>query len=76
MFRSSQADHIGSFADNLGIAKDFRGELVAAMLAFEIAFYKGWHNLWPKTDSKLLILAIFPIKTIIILAISSINAVS
>jgi hypothetical protein len=45
MFRSSQADHLDSFANNLGIVNAFRAEPVAAMLAIEIAFYKGRHNL-------------------------------
>jgi ribonuclease HI len=52
-FRSHLADNLGSFADNLGFANAFRAELVGAMFAIEIAYYKGWHNLWLETDSKL-----------------------
>jgi len=51
-------------ADNLGIANVYRVELVVVMLEIEIAFYKGWHNLGLKTNSKLVILVFSSINTV------------
>lgn len=43
------------FASNLGIFSLWKAELFGAMLAIELAFARGWHNLWLECDSKLLV---------------------
>lgn len=35
----------------------FVAEMMAALIAIEIAFDRGWHNLWLETDSQLVLLA-------------------
>jgi len=57
IFRNSDADLLGAFSVNLGVSTALHSELIAAMLAIEIAHVKNWHNLWLETDSMLVFLA-------------------
>lgn len=57
LFRNSSSVFIGGFAVNLGITTALCSELIAAMLAIEIAHKKGYLSLWLETDSKLVFLA-------------------
>lgn len=41
----------------MGISNAIQAELHGAMLAIEIAFNKGWHNLWLECVSQLVVLA-------------------
>ena len=53
IFRNSNANFLGAFADNLGIANSFCADLHGAMIAIEFAFHRGWNHLWIETDSML-----------------------
>lgn len=56
-FRDYRASILGCFAANLGISYSSHAELIGAMWAIEIAFEKGWKNLWLKCDSNLVVAA-------------------
>jgi len=45
IFRNSEADFLGAFSINLGVTSTLNSELIAAMVAIEIAHAKNWHNL-------------------------------
>lgn len=45
------------FSSNLGIQNAFYAELSGEILAIEIAFNRGWMNLWLECDFKLVLLA-------------------
>jgi len=53
IFRDREGVCIGCFAQNLGNVNAYHAELVAAMLALEIAQRKGFNHLWLETDSQL-----------------------
>jgi ribonuclease HI len=57
IFRNSEGLCIGSFFQLLGPYNAFFAELVADMNAIEIAYNRGFHNLWLETDSQLVTLA-------------------
>lgn len=57
IFRDSASLFKGGFAQNVDTVSPFEAELVAAFTAIEIAFSKGWLNLWLETDSQLVMLA-------------------
>jgi len=57
MFRNADADFLGAFSVNLGVSTALHFELIAAMVAIEIAHVKNWQNLWLETDSMLVLLA-------------------
>jgi hypothetical protein len=44
---------IGGFGVNIGVSCAFNVELLDAMYAIELAFTKGWRNLWLETHSML-----------------------
>ncbi|GAU26607.1 hypothetical protein TSUD_102140 [Trifolium subterraneum] len=56
VFRDNNAIFLGGFTINLGINTTFHAELIGVMYAIEIAFEKGWWNLWVETDSMLVTL--------------------
>lgn len=51
IFKNFQGFVVGCFSQNLGRGFAFEAEIIAAMLAIEIAFEKIWHNLWLEFDS-------------------------
>ena len=55
IYRNANADFLGAI--NLGVTSALNSELIAAMLAIEIAKLKNWRNLWLETDSMLVYLA-------------------
>jgi ribonuclease HI len=57
LFRNSNGDFLEGFSDNLGTASSLFAELMAAILAIEIAYSNRWFNVWLETDSKLVQLA-------------------
>ena len=54
IFRNSDGAYLGGFAQNLNTNSSFNAELLAAI---ELAYSKGWLNLWLETDSLLAMLA-------------------
>jgi len=64
IYRDSNASFICGFAQNLHTDSSYEAELIAAILAIEITYSKGWHNLWLETESQLVLLA-FKSKTMI-----------
>lgn len=58
IFRDHRATFMGCFAANLGSSSALHAELLGAMMAIELAYDKGWHNLWLECDS-LLVLSAF-----------------
>lgn len=57
IFRDSRGSFMGCFSVNIGINKALQAELLGAMWSIEIAFSKGWRNLWLECDSKLVLCA-------------------
>jgi ribonuclease HI len=58
IFRNSSAEFLGAFAYNLGISNSLCARLNGAMYAVvEIAYQKGWKNLWLETYSMLVVTA-------------------
>ncbi|KAK2429235.1 hypothetical protein QL285_027690 [Trifolium repens] len=55
VFRNNYSDFVFAFAEPLGIATSFYAELSGALRAVEIAWEKGWLNLWLETDSSLVV---------------------
>lgn len=62
IFRDHSAAVMGCFAANLGIANALHAELMAAIMAIELAYEKGWHKLWLACDSKLVLSSFTPFK--------------
>lgn len=58
LFRDKGGNCLGCFAQNLGNVSSFYAELLAAILALEIAQRKGFNYLWLETDSQLVFLAL------------------
>lgn len=46
---------MGCFQPSLGIKYALHAEWISDMLAMEIAYSKGWHNLWLECDSNLVV---------------------
>jgi ribonuclease HI len=57
VFRDHNAQFLGGFTVNLGISSSFHAELLGVINAIDIAFDKGWWNLWLETDSLMVTLA-------------------
>lgn len=57
LFRDANANFLGAFSINLGVTSALCSELIAAMVAIEIANHKQWVNFWLETDSMLVFLA-------------------
>ena len=57
IFRNSEGECIGCFSQFLGNKDALHAELVAAMIAIEISYHKGFHNIWLESDSQLVNLA-------------------
>lgn len=57
IFRDSNANILSCFAENLGGGSAYHSELSAIMRATEIAFSRGWRNVWIETDSSLVVMA-------------------
>lgn len=57
IFRDNNSIFKGGFAQNVETDSPFVEEMMAALVAIEIAFDRGWHNLWLETDSQLILLA-------------------
>jgi ribonuclease HI len=55
VFRNNYSDFVFAFVEPLGIATSFYAELSGALRAVEIAWEKGWMNLWLETDSSLVV---------------------
>lgn len=55
IFKDRSAAILGCFAHNLCVSFALHAELYGAILAIEIAFRKGWRNLWLECDSALAI---------------------
>lgn len=51
IFRNSLGDSFGCFSSDVGITSAFHAELSAVMIAIELAFKKGWKNIWFECDS-------------------------
>jgi len=57
IFRDFTGKFIGGFTQNLITNSPYVAKLIAAIMAIEIAYSNGWHNLWLETDSQLVLLA-------------------
>ncbi|KAK2388551.1 hypothetical protein QL285_062226 [Trifolium repens] len=57
VYRNHLSDFVYAFAEPLGNASSFYAELCGALRAVEVAWDKGWFNLWLKTDSSLVVSA-------------------
>lgn len=57
VFRDQSAAIVGCIAANLGLNSALQAELIGAMLAIELAYERGWHNLWIESDSELVVAA-------------------
>lgn len=57
IFRDRSVAYVGCFVANLGVNYALHAELIGVMLANELAFKKGWHNLWFDCDLQLVIQA-------------------
>jgi len=57
IFRNYEGECIGCFSQFLGNKDALHAELVAAMIAIEIAYHKGFRNIWLESDSQLVNLA-------------------
>lgn len=57
IFRDSKAVILGCFSYSIGISYSFYAELMAAMIAIELAWEKGWRRLWLEYDSTLVLQA-------------------
>jgi len=53
IFRNYEGECIGCFSQFLGNKDALHAELVAAMIAIEIAYQKGFRNIWLESDSQL-----------------------
>jgi ribonuclease HI len=52
LFRDHLADHVGSFAQNIGNGSVLHAELTAIIIAMERAAAHGWQRLWIESDSR------------------------
>ena len=57
IFRDHEANFLNCFAESLGHSTSYIAEISGAIRAIEIAYQKGWRNLWLETDSSLVVLA-------------------
>ncbi|GAU20130.1 hypothetical protein TSUD_351920 [Trifolium subterraneum] len=57
ILRDSNANFIYAFSEPLGVNSSYYAELCGAMQAIEIAFQKGWSNIWLETNSTLVVTA-------------------
>lgn len=57
IFRDRSGATLGCFAVNLGNNHSPHAEILGAIYAIEIAYKRGWHNLWLECDSLLVIMA-------------------
>ncbi|GAU28119.1 hypothetical protein TSUD_295560 [Trifolium subterraneum] len=57
IFTDSNANFIYAVSEPLGVAFSYFAELCGAMQAIEIAFQRGWSNIWLETDSTLVVTA-------------------
>ena len=57
IFRNSDSICIGCFTQYLGAKSALHAELLAVMTAIEIAYLRGFQNVWLESDSQLVILA-------------------
>ncbi|KAF1862973.1 hypothetical protein Lal_00018817 [Lupinus albus] len=55
IFRDYQGAYVGGFAVFFGISNSLFVELKAAIMAIEIAYHKGWRNIWLECDSALVV---------------------
>ncbi|GAU47557.1 hypothetical protein TSUD_284240 [Trifolium subterraneum] len=51
VFRNYRGDFIGCFAISIGTANALKAELWGIIFAIEVAFDRGWKNLWIESDS-------------------------
>lgn len=57
MFRDYSGAFLGCFSKYLGLSFALHAELMAAMIAIEAAFERGWIRLWLECDSQLVVQA-------------------
>ncbi|KAF1894029.1 hypothetical protein Lal_00003945 [Lupinus albus] len=55
IFRDYQGAYLGGFVVFFGISDSLFAELKAAIMAIEIAYHKGWRNIWLECDSALVV---------------------
>ncbi|CAJ2657200.1 unnamed protein product [Trifolium pratense] len=51
LFRDHLADHVGSFAHNLGPGSILHAEITVITIALELAAAHGWQRIWIESDS-------------------------
>ncbi|KAJ0027643.1 hypothetical protein Pint_36567 [Pistacia integerrima] len=51
VFRSNSGEFLGGFLINLGFEFAYYAELMAVLIAIEIAYSKGWWQLWIESDA-------------------------
>ncbi|MCI00496.1 RNA-directed DNA polymerase (Reverse transcriptase), partial [Trifolium medium] len=51
IFRDHLGNHVGSFSQNLGMVSVLHAELMAIILALELAATHAWMNIWVESDS-------------------------
>jgi hypothetical protein len=57
IFRDSLANFLSCFTENMGGGSAFHSELSVILRETEIAFQRGWKNMWIETDSSLAVMA-------------------
>ncbi|KAK0600055.1 hypothetical protein LWI29_011132 [Acer saccharum] len=55
LFWDSSGKFMGGFSQNLHVETSYFAEVIAAFLVIELAYHKGWKNLWLETDSPLVV---------------------
>jgi ribonuclease HI len=58
IFRNHKGEHIGCFAQNIGVANALYAEIMGVIIAVECALARHWNHLWLECDSKLVTLAL------------------
>jgi hypothetical protein len=53
-----KGEHIGCFAQNIGVANALFAEIMGVTIAVEYAQARHWNHLWLECDSKLVTLAL------------------
>lgn len=58
IFRYKKGVILGCFSYSIGVSSSFYAELMAAMIAIELAWDKGWRKLWLECDSTMVLKAL------------------
>lgn len=57
IFRDGLGSVLGCFSYNIGISQPLYAEITSMMIAFEMAYKKGWKKIWLESDSSTVVAA-------------------